>query len=377
MRIHEKFIFQALMITMLMVMSGCGGGSGGGTDSGGGGVTSYTITGTVTANNAGLSSVTVTLSGSGSTTTTTDTSGNYTFSGAQNGSYTITPGMTGYTFTPASQSVTVSGANVTGASFTATAIPANTYTISGTITTGGTALAGVTVALSGNGSTTTTTNASGTFTFSGAQNGSYTITPSMTGYTFTPASQSVTVSGANVTGAGFTATATGGGPATAIQLPQTGQTFSDGFGDDGNLKRGAAWPIPRFTDNLNGTVTDNLTGLIWLKNANSFGAQPWASALTLANTLASGSLGLSDGSIAGQWRLPNINELESLLDISHFTPALPAGNPFTGVTGNFWSSSSLSSNAMSAWYVDMNTSGVGYNDKKFYSYYVWPVRAGL
>jgi hypothetical protein len=31
---------------------------------------------------------------------------------------------------------------------------------------------------------------------------------------------------------------------------------------------GVAWPNPRFTDNSDGTVTDNLTGLIWLKNAN-------------------------------------------------------------------------------------------------------------
>ena len=38
-------------------------------------------------------------------------------------------------------------------------------------------------------------------------------------------------------------------------------------------QKGVAWPNPRFTDNGNGTVTDNLTGLIWLKNANCFGTK--------------------------------------------------------------------------------------------------------
>src|ERR1700675_1460495 len=59
------------------------------------------------------------------------------------------------------------------------------------------------------------------------------------------------------------------------RVAQTGQTLSwDGSGlnrDDGGLKAGVAWPNPRFTDNKNGTITDNLTKLIWLKNANCAG----------------------------------------------------------------------------------------------------------
>ena len=56
----------------------------------------------------------------------------------------------------------------------------------------------------------------------------------------------------------------------------------------GPYREGVAWPTPRFTDNGNGTVTDNLTRLIWMKNANAFGMKNWADALTIANTLASG-----------------------------------------------------------------------------------------
>ena len=54
---------------------------------------------------------------------------------------------------------------------------------------------------------------------------------------------------------------------------KTGQTVSYALGDDGDLQKGVMWPVPRFTDNGSGTVTDNLTGLIWLKDANCFGSQ--------------------------------------------------------------------------------------------------------
>ncbi|MEI6209493.1 MAG: carboxypeptidase regulatory-like domain-containing protein [Desulfuromonadales bacterium] len=167
----------------------------------------YSISGQVTLNGAGLSGVTVTLAGSGSTSTTTDSSGNYVFSGAQNGSYTVTASKTGYTMS-ASLSVTVSNADVTGKNFTATAIP-STYSISGKVTMNGTGLPGVTVTLTGSGSTSTTTDSSGNYSFSGAQNGGYTVTPTLAGYAFTPASRAVTVNGANATVQDFTATNTG------------------------------------------------------------------------------------------------------------------------------------------------------------------------
>ncbi|UCE55232.1 MAG: hypothetical protein JSV31_07260 [Desulfobacterales bacterium] len=51
-------------------------------------------------------------------------------------------------------------------------------------------------------------------------------------------------------------------------VAKTGQTDSYADCDDGDLEKGIVWPVPRFTDNEDGTVTDNLTGLVWLKNAN-------------------------------------------------------------------------------------------------------------
>ena len=77
---------------------------------------------------------------------------------------------------------------------------------------------------------------------------------------------------------------------------------------------GVPWPDPRFTDNGDGTVTDNLTGLIWLKYANCFGETNWHDALDASNNLTNGQCGLSDGSNLGDWRLPNEGELGSLID---------------------------------------------------------------
>ena len=192
--------------------------------------------------------------------------------------------------------------------------------------------------------------------------------------------------------------------AARASLPRTGQTTcystvtnvaiicAGTIGEDGNTLKGVAWPTPRFTDNIvggvsNGTVTDNLTGLIWLKNANCSATLggvantgtglTWANALTWSNNLASGSCGLTDGSTAGQWRLPSRNELESLVDISISNPALPAAHPFgTSVQSDgYWSSSSYSGNTTNAWHVDMYD-GVVVNLNKADGNYVWPVRAG-
>ena len=144
----------------------------------------------------------------------------------------------------------------------------------------------------------------------------------------------------------------------------------------GDLERGVAWPVPRFTDNDDGTVTDNLTGLIWLKNANCFGSRTWSQALSDCNGLTSGSCGLSDGSSAGDWRLPNIRELPSLVDYGGYNPALPSGYPFDGVqSAYYWSSSTSASYPSYAWGVYMSNGGVGIGNK-LSNYYVWPVRGG-
>jgi hypothetical protein len=184
----------------------------------------YSISGQVTSNGSGLSGVAVALSGASSATAITGASGNYAFTGLANGSYTVTPSKTGFTFNPASSPQSVGGANIPGVSFVATQVQA-AYSVSGQVTSNGSGLSGVTVALSGASSATTITGASGNYAFTGLYNGSYTITPSRTGFTFNPASSPQTVSGANTPGVNFIAT-----PVQAGTYSISGQVTSNGFG---------------------------------------------------------------------------------------------------------------------------------------------------
>lgn len=177
-----------------------------------------------------------------------------------------------------------------------------------------------------------------------------------------------------------------GGFCSQATVPQTGQTTSYGPRDDGELERGVAQPNPRFTDNGNGTVTDNLTNLIWLKDADCFGHRVWANALAATNSLASGSCGLTNGSVAGDWRLPNVRELESLVHYGYFDRSLPntagtgqwvEGDPFLAVQSDraYWSSTTYANNASIAWVVGMGDGSATF-DPKFFSYRVWPVSGG-
>jgi hypothetical protein len=80
-----------------------------------------------------------------------------------------------------------------------------TYNITGTIS--GAGGNGATVTLSGAATGSVTANASGAYSFTGLANGSYAVTPSKTGFVFTPSSQSATINGANVSGVNFSSTA--------------------------------------------------------------------------------------------------------------------------------------------------------------------------
>ena len=165
--------------------------------------TTYSISGTVSGAVAG--GVKITLSGAGTGTTTTAANGSYTFGSLAPGSYTVTPTLSGYTFSPTSTAVTISSSNVTGTNFTSSAVVAPTHSIGGTVS--GAVASGVTITLSGAGTGTTTTAANGTYSFSGLAAGNYTLTPSLNGYTFSPTSLTVALGTANVTGENFTSSA--------------------------------------------------------------------------------------------------------------------------------------------------------------------------
>jgi hypothetical protein len=172
-------------------------------------------------------------------------------------------------------------------------------------------------------------------------------------------------------------------------VAKTGQTTSYATGDDGALQKGVGMDTGRFVDNSNGTVTDKLTGLIWLKEGQCtqfYSGDPmggnqrsWTTAMDSANKLASPYCGLSDGSVAGDWRLPNVNELGSLIDWGGYAPALPTDCPLASSTGlgdYYWSSTSMGYSADGAWRVGFYY-GYGINGGgKSGNYYVRCVRGG-
>ncbi|MCP4700087.1 MAG: DUF1566 domain-containing protein [Gammaproteobacteria bacterium] len=191
------------------------------------------------------------------------------------------------------------------------------------------------------------------------------------------------------------------GSSTAT-VHKTGQTFCydpstadvqdcAGTGQDGEYAGAyGASASPRFTDNGDGTVTDNLTGLIWLGNANCAAAgRTWALALTDVDQLNTdgtmNSNNCGDTSNQTDWRLPNGNELASLVNKAFYAPALSnaagtdqwtEGNPFSGVQASgYWSSTTVSSRTGSAWVVILSYGFVGHTYKTD-SDYVWPVRGG-
>jgi hypothetical protein len=150
-----------------------------------------------------------------------------------------------------------------------------------------------------------------------------------------------------------------------------------GTGQDGEFRTGAA---RSYTDNGNGTITDNATGLVWEKLTNDVtihnvnNSYTWDLAfqkITDLNIMKFG--GYED------WRLPNLNELLTLVDYGRFGPATnPAfNNKINSFTRSslYWSSTSFQYNRSNGWYVDFKEGKVKANGKTNF-HYVRAVRGG-
>jgi hypothetical protein len=136
----------------------------------------------------GLAGVTVALSGSANVTAATDANGRYQFSNLPtSGVYTVIPSQSHYTLSPSSfQIVTPAGDQIFNF-----AVTLDRHAIAGQVADGaGNALANVTVTLSGSESWTAITGADGRYVFADlSAGGNYTVTPSKTSYTFSPANK--------------------------------------------------------------------------------------------------------------------------------------------------------------------------------------------
>lgn len=169
------------------------------------------------------------------------------------------------------------------------------------------------------------------------------------------------------------------------------------WGQTGTYLAGAAPPCAdntnRYVDCGNGTVTDTVTGLIWLKKADC-GYGDYASAVNFAASLQSGVCGLTDNSSPGDWRLPTKAEWEATearaialgctssgsggpaLTNTPGTGCYNAGpQPFTNVQDNYVAGTSNEVDPSRVWFTDI-AFGNMQHEPKIYSHSVWPVRGG-
>lgn len=161
-------------------------------------------------------------------------------------------------------------------------------------------------------------------------------------------------------------------------LPVTGQTTCfDSAGDrvncagtrqDGALRKGAPWPEPRFRPDGD-AVLDRLTGIAWTRSADLAGRwTTWHEAFDVVARLNEG-----EPRNRSTWRLPTINELESLVDASRHSPALPADHPFRDVQEAYWSSTSSAFEPDWSMAIYMHKGAVGVGQKKDENFSVWAV----
>ena len=158
--------------------------------------------------------------------------------------------------------------------------------------------------------------------------------------------------------------------------------------------------VNRYVDCGNGTVTDTVTGLIWLKKGNCLPDNNWAGANQAAAGLKEGDCGLTDGSLEGDWRLPTADEWRAMvaraiaLNCAQHAPigffggnALlnddgigchSGGSSFTGVFGEFryWSSTTSETSPSLAGAQKTYFSPGLFFEPKLLSRSVWPVRDG-
>jgi Protein of unknown function (DUF1566) len=213
---------------------------------------------------------------------------------------------------------------------------------------------------------------------------------------------------------------------SGTRFPATGQTTKYAAGDDGDIKAGAALS---YTDNGDGTITDNNTKLMWEKKDEAGGLHDmnnyctWAASCSVSGAacgtdadcgVSGGTCSVGGGcSVAGggivtifqwvaqlnsgagfaghtDWRVPNVKELQSIVDYQNYNPAVDdAFNTSCSAdctvttcsctqSGEYWSATTYAgSDALdSAWYVHFLRGGVT-NDSKANGHFVRAVRGGL
>lgn len=143
-------------------------------------------------------------------------------------------------------------------------------------------------------------------------------------------------------------------------------------GQDGEFQSGLALGRDRFSEDSR-IVFDRATDLIWMKDANPYQKMiNWQTAFDLILQINQASLnGFND------WRVPTISELERLLDMGSYSPALPQKHPFQNVQAFYWSATTSAYNTDYAWTVYMHDGAVGVGFKTLSEFFLWPVRSNV
>lgn len=350
-RNKSVYLVWYFLVMAIFLVTGCGGGGGGG----GAMAPGYTISGTVD----GANDVAVHLvkASTGETTTAT-TSADFSFKGLSNGTYTVTPVKEGYYFNPVSAVVVVSGANVTGANFTAYAAGSSIHSLSGTIT--GSVRQGVRMTLNGTadaaaafgrsrtgGGTaltgTVVTDSNGRYSFSGIPGGNYTVTPFLSGYDFTPPAAPVSISGSDASGIDFTSAPTpeptysisgrvSGDTVQDVTIQMTGAATASTVTDaDGNyIFSGLYNGRYTITPSKNGFAFSPTSTAVNLNGANQTGKNFTATKIpakyAISGTVSEGAAG------AGFTRLNQVQGVEGVLMT---LSGDAAGTTTTNASGNY------------------------------------------
>ncbi len=153
-------------------------------------------------------------------------------------------------------------------------------------------------------------------------------------------------------------------PCPPSSLPATGQTTcydsnenaiecasAEYPGQDGFYRKGCSSAV-RFVDNGDGTVTDTCTGLMWQKESTPV-PSAWQNALQYCESLQLAG--------HGDWRLPNMRELESILDYGRYFPSLDSA--FEGGFDSHWSSTTYSFGPRYAWSIAFHQGTVAIANK--------------
>ena len=159
---------------------------------------------------------------------------------------------------------------------------------------------------------------------------------------------------------------------------KTRQTTKYKTGDDGDLEKGYPASGARFVDNGDGTITDNATGLMWVKDSGAIGgdwgtagnpsSKTWDDAIDLCNAL--------DYAGHTDWRMPNRIELLSLIHHGKGAAPLMDENFFVMVSAEYWTSTTYSLITGECFFIDFIDATSNSKVKTGYKKTI-PVRLGI